>query len=30
MMWLIVVLLGLIAASVSWRAARRQAEDARY
>jgi hypothetical protein len=30
MMWLIVVLLGLIAASVSWRATRRHFEDVRY
>jgi hypothetical protein len=30
MMWLIVVLLGLIAASVSWRASRRSSEEARY
>jgi len=30
MMWLIVVLLGLIAASVSWRASRRQAGDAHH
>ena len=30
MLWLIVVLLGLIAASVSWRASRRQSDDARY
>jgi len=30
MMWLIVVLLGLIAASVSWRASRRQSEDASF